>query len=306
MPQTVLPGPADTIASPDQIAQPVPVLDDTETAATEPAVTVPPRLTQAEADALAAAGIASGGNIGQQIGTTAGLAGLTYGDPRNLTEQQRAAIKYTGSVPAQSSILGTTGNAADLELVQKLRKEFEGLPEFQAWSIVNTGYQNMLSAMDTIASLSDETDPKRGPADMRLLYNYLRLLDPRTGIKEGEYATAEQAGGKVAPLLNLWNSIVSGDKLDAPTREAFMREAKGMYDVASQTLTPHIEKLTKEAEIGKIDPGRVVTKPAPSRTFGDTVFDDADIAATMKANPTMTRQQVIDALVAKGMTYGGT
>lgn len=208
------------------------------------------RLTREEAEALGFQAAYSTDSAGQ-AGKLAGLVGTVYGDPNDPVQQARNNLLYANKTAGETA-------GADSDLVRNLRKDFAATPAFQKWEIVNNGYQNMRGAMDTLAQMRSEDDPVRGPADMRLIYSYLKLLDPNTGIKENEYATAEEAGGKVAPYLNLWNSVVAGDRLDPRTRTAFLREGKGMYDTATKDLDPLIKQYTGEAKEFDIEPSRII------------------------------------------------
>jgi hypothetical protein len=207
-------------------------------------------MTREQANALGLAAQFTSDPAGQS-GKWGGYAGILYGDPNDPRQQAQNALLYAGKTAGESA-------GAESDLVRNLRKDFAAAPAFQEWEIVRNSYSNMRQAMDTLASMQSEDDPRRGPADMRLIYNYLKSLDPRTGVKEGEYASAEQAGGKVAPYLNLYNSIVAGDKLDPRTRAAFLQQAAGMYDVATQNLEPLIKQYKGEAAEFNIEPGRII------------------------------------------------
>ena len=214
---------------------------------------------KAQVDQVVAGG-GSAAQVAQGLGISEGAVKLESQDPRTAEEGR---VLYTG----QHAPAGAQGG--DLELVQKLRKEFEGSVEYQKWQVANAGFRNMQAAMASLQNM-DEKDPRRGPADMRLLYNYLKLLDPNTGVKEGEYSSAREAGGQWSQMWNMYDNLVSGAVLDNPTRAAFMHEGTSIYNIAAEAMRPHIEKLTHEADLYKIDPKRIVSEAAPAPDQGPT------------------------------------
>jgi len=240
-------------------------------------------------EALMGAGAWTNDPLGQ-FGKGAGEVGIVYGDG-TPEEQARNNLLYAGKTPGETA--GAQG-----ELIRNLRKDFAASPAFQEWATINTGYENMLSAMKTLTDLP-EGDMRRGPADMRMIYSYLKMLDPNTGVKEGEYASAREAGGQYAGLWNLYDRVVSGAVLDQGTRQAFLQEAFGMHEIATNKLKPLVEQYTREAQIGKFDPNRIIqAMPTHERPEGDVlpsgVTDEMVNAMIQQALPeVITRQEAL-------------
>lgn len=62
--------------------------------------------------------------------------------------------------------------------------------------------------------------------DMALIYNYMKVLDPGSAVKEGEYATAEKAGSVPDAIVNLYNKAREGEFLTEKQRADFGRAAE--------------------------------------------------------------------------------
>lgn len=242
--------------------------------------------------------IGGGGNAAQMAQGLGYGEGVIKGGSSDPAVRLEGNILTTGSHPPSSA----TGTSQDFEMTMKLRDKFAGTPEFEKWSVINTGYQNMVSALNSLNTM-DQADPRRGPADMRLIYNYLKMLDPQTGVKESEYSGAREAGGAYASLWNLYDQVVSGAVLDQGTREAYLKQAFGMVDTANRDLQPLIDQYTSEAGRYGITPDRVVReRPTYEEPKGDALpggVSEEQVARLRAANPGLSREDAVKAIVAK-------
>jgi len=66
--------------------------------------------------------------------------------------------------------------------------------------------------------------------DIALIYNYMKMLDPGTGVKEGEFATAQNAAGIDVRIRNEYNRLRSGNRLDPTQRANYISQAKSIFD----------------------------------------------------------------------------
>jgi hypothetical protein len=68
--------------------------------------------------------------------------------------------------------------------------------------------------------------------DLALIFNYMKMLDPGSTVREGEFANAQNAAGIPERIVNSYNKALSGERL-APTQRAdFTGRAKGLYNQA--------------------------------------------------------------------------
>lgn len=95
----------------------------------------------------------------------------------------------------------------------ELRKEFQNQQVYKDTQQVATMYGKIQSASPTAAG------------DLSLVYGYMKILDPGSMVKETEQATAENARGVPASVRNVWNKLLSGERLDQAQRGAFRGEA---------------------------------------------------------------------------------
>jgi hypothetical protein len=85
------------------------------------------------------------------------------------------------------------------------------------------------------------------PGDMSLIFNYMKMLDPGSTVREGEYATAEQARGIDSNVLAMYNRAKSGERLTPQQRELFKSNAsrlgKSQYDTYKSFTAPQRKRI---------------------------------------------------------------
>jgi hypothetical protein len=82
-----------------------------------------------------------------------------------------------------------------------------------------------------------------------MIFSFMKMLDPRSVVREGEQAQAKGTGGIYDTLVNTFNSIQGGNSLTDGQRTAFRNLAMKYYKEA----TDDMETLnTKELEKGSL------------------------------------------------------
>ena len=126
------------------------------------------------------------------------------------------------------------------EIESKMRKEYtDNTKDFVK---VRDAYGRML-AVGSPETLADE-----GPADLALIFNYMKMLDPGSTVREGEFANAENAGGAWAKVGVQYNKLLGGARLTPQVRASFLKSAKGLYDAAEggeKKVRAGIERIAK-------------------------------------------------------------
>lgn len=97
-----------------------------------------------------------------------------------------------------------------------LRKEFE--EKIKDYRIVQTALGRIEAAKE---------DPTGG-GDMALMYSWLKILDPDTGIREGEYATVQNSGSLSQRWTSQYNALLSGEKLDPAVRADIVNRSRAL------------------------------------------------------------------------------
>jgi hypothetical protein len=105
------------------------------------------------------------------------------------------------------------------------------------------------------AALSGNPSPA---SDMRAIFRYMKMLDPTSVVREGEYATAAQARGVPDAVLNSYNRAIKGEKLTPKQRADFLAQAKSERDVAQRVFNERAGQFSELARRAGIDPQDVI------------------------------------------------
>lgn len=107
----------------------------------------------------------------------------------------------------------------------ELRDEFNtnGVKPYVA---AREGYQKVLAAA------KDES----AAGDIALIFGYMKTLDPTSTVREGEFATAQNAGGLSDQVRNMYNRVASGERLNVEQRKMFSQSALGQFKVAEKNF----------------------------------------------------------------------
>lgn len=95
-------------------------------------------------------------------------------------------------------------------------------------------------------------------SDMRAIFRYMKMLDPTSVVREGEYATAAKATGVPAQILNLYNRAQSGVTLNPQQRLDFLRQAKSERDTALNYFNQRGNEFKARARTYGLNPENVV------------------------------------------------
>lgn len=102
-----------------------------------------------------------------------------------------------------------------------LRKEYWG---------ENKEYRSVRDAYNRVKATS-----ANAAGDLALIFNYMKILDPGSTVREGEFATAQNATGVPDRVVNLYNNLIKGTRLGEVQRKQFKREAKKLFEPMKKT-----------------------------------------------------------------------
>ena len=105
--------------------------------------------------------------------------------------------------------------------------------------------------------IASAKDPSAA-GDMALIFNYMKILDPGSTVREGEFQTAQDAGGVKDKWLALRNQVLSGKRLSEAQRVDFTSRAGMLYNEALDANKKRSETYTGLSERYEVDPTRVV------------------------------------------------
>ena len=166
-------------------------------------------------------------------------------------------------------------NKPDAEGESKLRKEFQGLAPVKA-------FQEQAGAMGRIVASAENPSPA---GDLAMVFNFMKVLDPGSVVRESEFATAEGAtrwlqeseeAGMVMPrpIASAIRKLATGERLSNSQRQDFVDRAAAIYRQSESQFNTLAEQYDITANDYGYDAGRTIPdsryRPegrVPSREF---------------------------------------
>jgi hypothetical protein len=128
------------------------------------------------------------------------------------------------------------------------RKEFTALPTVKSFADVSTAYSRVLNSAK---------DPS-GAGDLSLIFNFMKVLDPGSTVREGEFATAQNSGGVEQKVVSLYNQVLDGTRLGELQRADFVDRATRLYQGAEKQYNSIARQYAEFARQARLDPQLVI------------------------------------------------
>lgn len=137
---------------------------------------------------------------------------------------------------------------------EKLRANAKGLrTEFT--NITKNDRDIALAYNKIIASASDPS----AAGDIALIINYMKMLDPGSVVREGEFATAANAGGVEDSVRARYNSVVNGERLSVEQRQDFVNASGRVLQPYRDQFEATKSRYSTLATEQGLQPSQVVT-----------------------------------------------
>ena len=125
----------------------------------------------------------------------------------NTEADTQKKLAEAGAIPAQR------GTKAEGEL----RGELQALskPFFQV--------------RDAMGRIEASAKNPSAAGDLALIFNYMKVLDPGSTVREGEFATAQNSAGLPERVVAQYNKVLSGERMAPEQRQDFLSRARDLY-----------------------------------------------------------------------------
>lgn len=154
-------------------------------------------------------------------------------DARQTAAEERAQSKAAGE---------------DIKGTDRLRGEFERAPEVKAYRDSAISLEKMEHAAG---------DPSAA-GDLALIFSYMKVLDPGSTVREGEFATAQNAAGVDGRIQSQYNKIISGERLNPGQRSDFLRRARELHQAHRKAYDSAAQQYARLARERGANPRNVV------------------------------------------------
>lgn len=145
--------------------------------------------------------------------------------------------------------------STDFDNTSKLRTEF--INQSKDFAQVN-------DSMNRIKASAVDPSPA---GDLALIFNYMKMLDPGSTVREGEFANAQNSGGVDDKTVSLYNSIVNGQRLSENQRKDFLNRSGGLFKAQQTSQNQRESQYEKLAKQNGLDPENVIIDYTGDRAF---------------------------------------
>jgi len=143
---------------------------------------------------------------------------------------------------------------------------------------------DFISVQDAFNRVEASSEDPSAAGDLALIFNYMKILDPGSTVREGEFATAQNSAGIPDRLRAQYNTVISGQRLAEDQRNDFVDRAGRLFDRQLATHNTLRDQFSSIAERFELSPDDVLVdfrrpeEPLPQGTIdnGDGTFTLAD------------------------------
>lgn len=115
-----------------------------------------------------------------------------------------------------------------------------------------------------------EASQNDAAGDIAMIFGYMKMLDPGSVVREGEFATASNAAGIPTQIQNLYNKALSGQRLSEGQRKMFKGQAQALYKAAGEKEKEVRNGITRIAKGYGLNTENIFYTPEPAATTQPT------------------------------------
>ncbi len=172
-------------------------------------------------------------------------------DPKDHTPESIRQFSQTGDysllVPREDPNASNARSDRLFTQTAKLRDEFRNLSK------------DYIEVRDAYGRIQESAKNPSAAGDLALIFNYMKMLDPGSTVREGEFATAQNSAGIPDRVRAMYNKTIAGERLAPGTRNDFTSRAGALY---KRQLASHKKNTAQYSALAKrysIDPQNVTT-----------------------------------------------
>lgn len=165
------------------------------------------------------------------------------------------APQPTQGAPAPNGVRFVPGSGPALQAARDLRTEVT--PQLSAFTVSRQAYQRIQAGVQEAADAVAH-GRSQGAADIAIISSYMKLLDPTSVVREGEYATAQNSGSVPEAVRAQYNHLLNGGTLTPEMRGGFLSSARSQYATSEQQYQQLARRYGDIAARQGLDPRDIV------------------------------------------------
>lgn len=227
---------------------------------------VPEKLVQSTLDPISRAKIMAAGNISQTGDVSQASSALPeYPKPFTLNEGQ-TMYDAQGKVIAEKA-----DNSKAVNRGKDLRQEF-----------INQS-KDFVQVRDSFNRIISVSEKPSAAGDLALIFNYMKMLDPGSTVREGEFANAQNSAGVPERTRAMYNSVINGQRLTTGMRDDFIGQSTNLFKSMESSHEALRSNYAGLANALGVDPSTVLVDYRSKQNsqnnnanFSDAEFDALD------------------------------
>lgn len=151
--------------------------------------------------------------------------------------------------------------------------DFQGVMDPEKRQVIERNYRNdwfnlskeYSGKYQAYQNIEKDVHAATGPSDIKLLYNFMKLIDPsvENTVREGELALGKDTTNIPQQWVNLYNKAVSDKapifgEANSPQRKAFLETAKSTIDTSRATVLERGKFFHDIAISNRLKPGHIL------------------------------------------------
>lgn len=172
-------------------------------------------------------------------------------DPKDYTAESLSTYAKTSNVA--DLIPRGKPEDADREANRQFNREDKLRDEFRGLS------KDFIQVRDSYARINESAKNPSAAGDLALIFNYMKMLDPGSTVREGEFATAQNSAGVSERVRAMYNKAITGERLTDSTRNDFTSRSSALYKRQLQTHKKNASEYTALARRYGLNPNKVIT-----------------------------------------------
>jgi hypothetical protein len=181
--------------------------------------------------------------------------------------QGNITIKSPGLFNITPSVGGELDNAQKLQkllgkepmqsgeyqkvVLESLQKQSEAgtLKPNELFTKYESAAQPFITVRDAHARVEASAKDPSAAGDLAMIFNYMKVLDPGSTVREGEFATAQNSAGLPQRIRAQYNSVINGKRLGNAQRTDFLDRSRRLFksqESQHKKTTSEFKKLAEQ------------------------------------------------------------
>lgn len=231
-------------------------------------------------------------------------------DAKRKAEQKARMAQYKKNNPGMVGMLEAleAGIPYQLLMMQQDKNKDSNKLRFGNEDKLRDEHQKLsgtfIDVRDAYGRILSNAEEQTAASDLSLIFNYMKMLDPGSVVREGEFANAQNSAGVPDRIRSRYNNVLSGERLAENTRQDFIQTAQDLYStqLASQS---YLDKNYKDlATSYGLDPDKVVLdfgSPIAKKEFkyNLSIMSNEDLASLDESQFTQEQIKEIEKEIKK-------